>query len=94
MKLRVTRAAESDLRAISLYIRTENPSAALRVEQAIRDAFAVLRTYPYAGRFQEDDTRRIATKRYPYLIYYEIDEAAETLSILSIRHAAMADWTR
>lgn len=94
MKLKVTRAAEAELRAISLYIRTENPPAALRVEQEIRDAFAVLRTYPYAGRIQEHATRRIATKRYPYLIYYEIDEAAEILSVLSIRHAARAEWSR
>lgn len=95
MRVKLAQAAAADLRAISRYIRAENPSAALRVEQEIRDAFAMLRAYPYAGRHLEGkNLHRIATARYPYLIYYQIDESAQLVSILAIRHAARAQWTR
>jgi plasmid stabilization system protein ParE len=32
--------------------------------------------------------RRLVTRRYPYLVYYEIDDGTDEVAILAIRHPA------
>jgi hypothetical protein len=32
--------------------------------------------------------RKLVTRRYPYLVYYSIDDAAEAVVILTIQHPA------
>jgi len=32
--------------------------------------------------------RKLVTRRYPYLVYYRLDEAAEEIIILAIQHPA------
>ncbi|WP_462121417.1 type II toxin-antitoxin system RelE/ParE family toxin [Methylorubrum thiocyanatum] len=50
MKLEISRRAARRLHEIADYIHRENPSAALHVQRTIRAAFALLATYPDAGR--------------------------------------------
>lgn len=88
MRLRLSRRAIRDLAAISAYIREHNPSAALRVRDAIYDALHLIVAHPRAGRLQAGTLRKYALPRYPYLIFYEVDEARDVIGVATIRHAA------
>jgi toxin ParE1/3/4 len=89
MKLRFTLRATRDLVDIADYIRERNPSASLRVRAAILDSLRSLRTFPEAGRRQKvEGVRKIVTRRYPYLVYYTIDSAAQEIVVLTIQHPA------
>ena len=65
-----------------------NPQAARRVEEALEDAFALLAIYPRVGHELRDGVRRLALPRYPHLIFYSIDDAAQAVDVFAVRHAA------
>ena len=89
MKLRFTPRAVSDIAAIADYIRERNPAAAERVRAAIIQSLQDLILFPRLGRAQTvEGVRKLATRRYPYLVYYRLDEAAEEIIILAIQHPA------
>lgn len=88
MRLRLTPRAEADLEGISAYLEPRSPQGAQRVENALRNALILLTQYPEAGQLREQRVRRFPLARYPYLIFYRLDEAAETIEVLTIRHAA------
>jgi plasmid stabilization system protein ParE len=86
MRLRFSPRAVRDLNAIAEYIRTRNPRAALKVRAAILDSVETLVLFPYAGRMQTTSgVRKLVVPKYPYIVYFTIDEAA---GIITIRHAA------
>lgn len=91
MNLRFTPQATQDLSNIADYIRTENPMAAARVRAAILESLQVLISFPHIGRSQSvEDVRKLITRRFGYLVYYQIDEAASEIVVLAIRHPARA----
>ena len=88
MKLRFTARATQDLTAIGDYIRSKNP-AAVRVRAAILETLQMLTRFPGAGRAQTvEGVRKIVTRRYPYIVYYSIDQAAQEIIIHTIQHPA------
>lgn len=91
MKLRLTPRAESDLVEIASYLVKRNPQAARRVEDALHDAFALIGTYPQVGHELRDGVRRLALPRYPYLIFYGVNEAEAMIDVFAVRHAARQD---
>ncbi len=89
MKLRFTPRAVKNIAAIADYIRERNPTAALRVRASIYDSLQHLLLFPSIGKAQKErGVRKLVTPRYRYLIYYVIDETAEEIIILSVRHSA------
>jgi toxin ParE1/3/4 len=89
MKLRFTRRASADLLEIAEYIRMRNPAGALRVRAAIYETLRNVMIFPEIGRKQKvEGVRKMVTHRYPYPLYYTIDEAADEIVILNIKHAA------
>jgi|SRR5215211_1378460 len=89
MKLRFTPRAAQDLAEIADYIRAHNPAAALRVRSAILDSLQNLIQWPEIGRRQTvEGIRKLLTRKYPYLVYYTVDEAAEQIVIITIQHPA------
>jgi len=89
MKLRFTPRAVSDIAAIADYIRERDPAAAERVRAAIIQSLQDLILFPRLGRAQTvEGVRKLVTRRYPYLVYYRVDEAAEEIIILAIQHPA------
>jgi plasmid stabilization system protein ParE len=89
MKLRLTPRATQDLIDIADYIRTRNPAASIRVRSAILDSLQNLVLWPEIGRRQTvEGVRKIVTRKYPYLVYYTVDEAVEEIVIITIRHPA------
>jgi addiction module RelE/StbE family toxin len=89
MRLRFTRQARQDLEDIADHIREQNPQAALRVRTAIIGSLQTLVLFPRIGPRQKTaGVRKLVTRRYPYLVYYTIDDASEEIVILTIQHPA------
>jgi toxin ParE1/3/4 len=89
MKLRFTPRAAQDLAAIADYIHARNPAAAQRVRAAILHSLQNLVLFPQAGRAQTvAGARKLITRRYPYLVYYTVDETTEEVIVLTIQHPA------
>ena len=89
MKLHFTRQAKRDLDNIADYLREQNPEGALRVRASIIDSLRTLVLFPRIGRRQKvENVRKVVTRRYRYLIYYVVDDAAEEIVILTIQHPA------
>ena len=89
MKLRFTPRATQDLAQIADYIHEYSPSAALRVRAAILESLQDLVLFPELGRRQTlEAVRKLVTRKYPYLVYYSLDQSAGEIIILTIRHAA------
>jgi toxin ParE1/3/4 len=93
LKLSITRLANGQLRSIESYIRERNPSAAIRVGDAIQSAFEILQRHPYAGRpGHSPDTREKSVTRYPYVIIYQLPPGMpDTVVILGVYHTAQGE---
>ena len=89
MKLCFTLRAVADITAIADYIRERNPAASQRVRAAIYQSLRDLILFPRAGRLQQTEgVRKFPTRKYAYLVYYTVDDAAEEIIILSVKHPA------
>ena len=89
MKLRFTPRAAQDLGDIADYIRARNQTAARRVRAAILESLQNLVLFPHVGRPQTvEGVRKLVTRKYPYLVYYTVDEANAEIVILTIQHPA------
>jgi toxin ParE1/3/4 len=79
----------ADIEEIADYIRARNPVAAQRVRAALYESLQNPILFPYFGRLQKvENVRKFVTRKYVYLVYYTVDEAAEEIVILNIKHAA------
>jgi toxin ParE1/3/4 len=89
MKLRFTPRATANLIEIADDIHAHNPAAAQRVRAAIYESLQNLILFPHVGRKQKvEGVRKFVTHKYAYLVYYTVDEAAEEIVILSVKHPA------
>ena len=71
------------------YIEQHNPSGARNVKQRVLASIELLKRFPRMGTpTSRTDVRMLVANPYPYLIYYEIDDAAGTVFILDVRHGA------
>ncbi len=84
MTVRFSRRAIADLSDIGDYLVQHNPSAAMRVELAIRSTIDLLSDYPKLGRDRPElQSRSIGVPRCPYTVYYRVENAE--IWILHIR---------
>lgn len=91
MKLHVTELAADQIEAINTYLVARSPRGARNVQLALQSAFARLTDFPYIGRRQRTPgVRKIAVGRFPYNIYYSVDETAGEVIIISVRHTSRA----
>ena len=91
MKLRYTPRAAQDLISIAEYVKEHSPQGALRVRAAILESLQNLVRFPRLGRPQKvEGVRKLVTRRYPYLVYYTLDEEAGEVVILTIQHPSQA----
>lgn len=91
MKLRFTPRATENLTEIADYFVDRNPAAGLRVRSDIYVGLQNLILFPEAGRQQKlASIRKFVTRRYAYLIYYLVDEMAQEVVILNVKHPARA----
>ncbi len=87
-RIRWTTEAADQFEAAVRHIQQENPTAALKVAQALIDRIEQLRTFPSLGRPGEVlGTRELVIR--PYVVVYR--PAEEVLEVLHIWHGAQ-DW--
>ena len=89
MKLRFTPRAVENITAIADYIRERNPAGAQRVRAAIYESLQDLILFPNVGRLQQTEgVRKFVTRKYAYIVYYTVDDSAEEIVILNVKHPA------
>lgn len=89
MKVRFTKPALAELDSIFAYIHQHNPIAAGQVVTRVREITSQLGRFPNMGqRKYKPGVRMITVRRYPYLIFYTVDNENDEVLILSVRHAA------
>lgn len=89
MKLRFTPRAIENLAEIAAYISARNPSGARRVQADILDSLQTVTLFPKVGRRQTvEGVRKLVTRKYSYLIYYALDDEADGIVVLSLKHPA------
>jgi toxin ParE1/3/4 len=89
MNVRWSETALAQLDDIFLYIYERNRSAALSVAKRIEDLAALLGEFPLIGHLTDEaEVRVLPVVRYPFMIFYAIDDAAGEVVILHLRHTA------
>ena len=89
LKLRFSARARVQLVAIQEYIAGQNPGAAARVGDRIREATEVLRFFPHAGRTgRSAGTREWVVRGLPYIVVYEANIDRDEIMVLSVFHGA------
>src|SRR4051812_45397239 len=87
MRLRYTLPALADLESILDYVVDHSPQGSSRIQARIRAATDLLLRYPQAGAVTDDPAiRRVTTRPYPYLVFYEVTDAE--IIIHAVRHSA------
>lgn len=90
LRLRYTRRATAEVRAIQRYIARDSLSAARDVRDRIRLSIERLARFPESCRpGRVDGTRELVVPGLPYVAVYRIEDAA--VLVLAVRHAAR-DW--
>ncbi len=81
-------AARDDQRRITAWLAERNKAAAVRVARALIAAADSLAVLPAKGRpGRAPDTRELSAVP-PYVIVYEVDQAARVVRILRVWHTA------
>jgi plasmid stabilization system protein ParE len=87
MKVRFTRPAQADLRAIYAYVCQDDPRAASRLVTRLMERAWALGDSPHEGReTDEPNARVIVVPRLRYFIFYTIE--ADEVHITHIRHTS------
>lgn len=91
MKLHLTEQSADQIEAINAYLVVLSPLGARNVQLAMQATFAQLANFPGLGRRQRTaNVRKVGVGRYPYNVYYCIDEQADEIVIVSVRHTSRA----
>lgn len=89
MRIRLTVQAKTDLDDIFDAILRQNPTAAVRVSQALREKIGQLADFPSLGRAgRVEGTRELVIAGTPYIAAYQVDTRIDAVIILAVLHAA------
>jgi toxin ParE1/3/4 len=89
MKLRWSETALSEIEGIFSFIYENSRLAATAVVERIEELTALLEEFPFVGHLTDEaEVRVLPVVRYPFLIFYAIDDAANEIVILHVRHTA------
>ena len=89
MKVIFSPRARNELREIQIYIAFDNVAVAARVASRIRGAISILEYHPkIAELYKGGPERRLVVPGYPYCVYYDVDERAEEVNVLTIQHTS------
>jgi toxin ParE1/3/4 len=89
MRVRWSETALAEIEDIFSYIYDRNRSAAAAVVERIEGLTALLGEFPFVGHLtDEENVRVLSVVRYPFLIFYAVDDLANEIVILHVRHTA------
>ena len=87
MRIVLSDRARRDLREIQSWIAYDNPTAAVNVAARILQVIELLGDFPRLGtEWEGGPTRALLVSRLPYRIHYGLDDAAETVNVITITH--------
>jgi plasmid stabilization system protein ParE len=84
--VRVRRAAEQELTEAQAWYEAQQPGLGSEFRQAIDGLLEQLRSTPGIHRLFHLDVHRAVLDRFPYLIYFRIDDA--TVRVLACLHSS------
>ena len=88
MRLRFTPRATANIIEIADFPRQKSGRRRARARRGLCQSAKPV-AVPQMGRRQKTEgVRKLVTRQYGYLIYYMIDDAAEDVVILSVKHPA------
>ena len=88
-KIRYRPTALAQLDAIFDHITARNPAGARRVITAIKHRIDFLGTFPRSAKESEiPGIREMPIVRYPYVVFYAVDDDAQEVWILRVRHTS------
>ena len=89
MKVVFAERAQRDIGAVYDWIAPNSPRGALRVEMEIRMACERLSHFPFASMATDvPGIRRLPLSRYPYTIFFRVDEVRDLVEIARVVHSA------
>jgi toxin ParE1/3/4 len=89
VRIRYRPNALAQLDDIFAYIAVHSQPSAHRVMTRIKRSIEQLADFPYSGRPSEiADVRELPIVRYPYIVFYTVDEQAGEVLILRVRHTS------
>ncbi len=89
MRVRFRKRAQLDIESIHEFIQARNPRAASEIAARIRDAASRLQEWPFIGHScRAQGTYEWVVVGSPYIIVYEIHEAADEVAIIAVFHGA------
>jgi toxin ParE1/3/4 len=89
MRVRWSETALTEIEDIFSYIYQHSRAAATAVVERIEGLTGLLEEFPLIGHLtDEQGVRVLSVVRYPFLIFYAIDDAADEIVILHVRHSA------
>jgi len=75
--------AQADLVDLLTFIANENPTAAMRIHEAIRHQIGLLQNHPHLGRpGRVTGTRELAINGTPFIAVYQVTDAVLILRML------------
>lgn len=88
-RIRYLPTAVRQLDEIFTYIDARNQPAARRVAVAIRRSIERIADFPYSSRPSEvPGVRELPIVRYPYIVFYAVDDDAREVHVLRVRHTS------
>jgi toxin ParE1/3/4 len=89
MRVRWSATALAEIEDIFSYIFAHHRSAASAVVERIEGLALLLGEFPQVGHLTDEaDVRVLSVVRYPFLIFYTINNDADEVVILHVRHTA------
>jgi toxin ParE1/3/4 len=89
VKIRYRSTALAQLDAIFDYIAAHDQQAAQRVMSSIKRSIERLARLPYSARPSEvPGIRELSIPRYPYIVFYAVDDDAQEVLVLRVRHTS------
>jgi addiction module RelE/StbE family toxin len=89
VKVRYRPTALAQLDAIFNYVAAHNRPAAQRVIDTIKRSIDRLADFPRSAKPSEiPSIREMPIVRYPYVVFYTVDDAAQEVHILRVRHTS------
>jgi toxin ParE1/3/4 len=89
VKVRYRPTALQQIDDIFEYISVDDSRAARRVVQAIKSAIVRIGKFPFSARPSVvPGIRELTISRYRYIVFYAVDEVAQEVLILRVRHTS------
>jgi plasmid stabilization system protein ParE len=89
VKIRYRPTALAQLDAILEFIAARSPAAAHRVMARIKRSIDLLADFPRSSKASEvPGIHEMPIVRYPYIVFYTVDDDAQEVIILRVRHTS------